>query len=112
VAKILKAAARSKDLPARYGGEELVMVLPETSRQVASAIAETIRLAIAKQPIQCNGAAIAVTISIGVATLEPNSAMTEPGHLLKAADMAVYAAKRAGRNCVKVFSLAPPAAAA
>ena len=78
----------------------------------AAAIAETIRLAVAKQPIQCNGVAVAVTISIGVATLEPGSAMTEPGHLLKAADLAVYAAKRSGRNCVKIFSLAPPAASA
>ena len=101
VAKILKAVARAKDLAARYGGEELAIVLPETPRNIASAIAETIRLAVAKQPIRCNGTAIPVTISIGVATLEPRSAMTEPGHLLKAADLAVYAAKRSGRNCVK-----------
>jgi two-component system, cell cycle response regulator len=111
VAKILKAAARSKDLAARYGGEEMAMILPETPRQVAAAIAETIRLAISKQPVQFNGAAIPVTISIGVATLEPNSAMKDPSHLLKAADLAVYAAKRSGRNCVKIFTL-PPAAAA
>ena len=80
VAKILKAAARSKDLTARYGGEEMAMILSETPRQVAAAVAETIRLAVAKQPIQCSGTAIAVTISIGVATLEPGSAddRTEP----------------------------------
>jgi diguanylate cyclase (GGDEF)-like protein len=111
VAKILQAAARAKDLVARYGGEEMAMVLPETPRHVAAAIAETIRLAIAKQPIRCNGVAIPVTISIGVATLEPGSAMTEATHLLKAADMAVYTAKRSGRNCVKICSLAAPAAA-
>jgi two-component system, cell cycle response regulator len=111
VSKILKAAARSKDLAARYGGEEMAMVLPETPRQVAAAIAETIRLAISKQPIACNGTTINITISIGVATFESGSAMTDPTHLLKAADMAVYAAKRSGRNCVKIFTLAPAAAA-
>ena len=109
VAKILKAAARAKDIVARYGGEEMAIVLPETPRHVASAIAETIRLAIAKQPIQAMGNAIAVTISIGVATFEAGGAMTDPKHLLKAADLAVYTAKRSGRNCVKIFSLAAAA---
>jgi len=109
VAKILKAAGRSKDIVARYGGEEMAIVLPETPRHVASAIAETIRLAIAKQPIQAMGNAIAVTISIGVATFEAGGAMTDPKHLLKAADLAVYTAKRSGRNCVKIFSLAAAA---
>ena len=113
VSKILKAATRAKDLAARYGGEEFAIVLPETPREVAAAIAETIRLAVAKQPIQTGSSgAIAVTISIGVATFARGSAMTDPAHLLKAADLAVYAAKSAGRNCVKVFSLAPPSVAA
>ena len=53
-------------------------------------------------------------IGIGVATLDPAGPVKEPAHLLKAADMALYAAKNAGRNCVRVFSghaaLANPAA--
>jgi len=102
--KLLKSAAREKDFPARYGGEELVLILPDTPRSIGSAIAETIRLAVAKQPINCGTQAIPVTISIGVATYEPNCPMTEPAHLLKAADLAVYAAKHSGRNCVKIFS--------
>jgi two-component system, cell cycle response regulator len=107
--KLLKSAARDKDLAARYGGEEMVLLLPETSRAIGAAIAETIRLAVSKQPINCGKQAVPVTVSIGVATLEPNSRMTEPAHLLKAADMAVYAAKNSGRNCVKIFSLAAAA---
>ena len=51
-----------------------------------------------------------ITVSIGIATLDAKSCMTDPSHLLKAADMAVYAAKRSGRNCVKIFAL--PAVAA
>lgn len=111
IGKLLKSAARAKDLAARYGGEELALILPETPRPVGASIAETIRLAIAKKPITCGKQAIPVTISIGVATCEPNTLMKDPSHLLKAADMAVYAAKRSGRNCVKIFSF-PSAAAA
>jgi two-component system, cell cycle response regulator len=109
VGKLLKSAARDTDLAARYGGEELALLLPETARAVGAAIAETIRLAVARKPIPCGNQAVPVTISIGVATLEPKSLMTEPAHLLKAADMAVYAAKKSGRNCVKIFSLAAAA---
>ena len=102
--KLLRSAAREKDLPARYGGEELVLILPDTPRSIGSAIAETIRLAVAKQPIACGNQSVPVTISVGVATYEPNCPITDPSHLLKAADMAVYAAKHSGRNCVRIFS--------
>jgi diguanylate cyclase (GGDEF)-like protein len=105
IGKILKSAARAKDVAARYGGEEMALILPETPRAVGAAIAETIRLAVAKQPIACGTHTVPVTISIGVATFEPKSLMKDPSHLLKAADMAVYAAKHSGRNCVKIFSL-------
>jgi len=108
--KLLRSAARAKDLAARYGGEEMALILPETPRPVGAAIAETIRQAIAKQPILCGKQIVAVTVSIGIATLETNSRMTDSGHLLKAADMAVYAAKHSGRNCVKIFALAAAAA--
>jgi diguanylate cyclase (GGDEF)-like protein len=107
--KLLKSAARDKDLAARYGGEEMALLLPETPRAIGASIAETIRLAVSRQPISIGKQAIPVTVSIGVATVEPNSKMTDPAHLIKAADMAVYAAKHSGRNCVKIFSLAAAA---
>jgi PleD family two-component response regulator len=52
-----------------------------------------------------------VSASIGVATLEPGGPLKSAPHLIKAADMAVYAAKHGGRNCVRVFALKVPAAA-
>jgi diguanylate cyclase (GGDEF)-like protein len=106
IGKFLRTAARSHDLAARYGGEEMVLVLPQTTKQTASAIAESLRRAVAARPITCDSISVPVTLSIGVATFEPPaSPLKQPAHLVKAADMAVYAAKNAGRDCVKVFSL-------
>jgi diguanylate cyclase (GGDEF)-like protein len=96
-------------LAVRYGGEEFVLVLPETPRATGTAIADTIRRAVAAQPVVCGEHKIAITVSIGVATLESGSPLSHPAHLVKAADMATYAAKHAGRNCVKIFSVKPAA---
>jgi diguanylate cyclase (GGDEF)-like protein len=105
IAKLLKSAVRAQDLAARYGGEEMILVLPGTGKGTATAIAESIRRAIAIKPFVVGATSVNVTTSIGVATVEPGSPFTEPGHLVKAADLAVYAAKHGGRNCVKVFAI-------
>lgn len=107
--KLLKGAARAQDLAARYGGEEMALILPGTTRATGAVIAETVRRAVAAKPIDCEKVQLKITVSIGVASLEPDSPFREPAHLLKAADMSVYAAKHGGRNCVKVFSLKPAA---
>ena len=111
LARILKSAARAQDLAARYGGEELVLVLPSTPRVTAAAVAESIRRAIAAKPVATDAAAIPVTASIGVACFEAGLPFTQPAHLIKAADLSLYAAKHAGRNNVKVFTLKASAAA-
>ncbi len=106
---LLGKAARPHDLAARYGGEELAIVMPNTSRAAAAQTAEVIRKAIAARPLKCGAVQLPVTASIGVATLEPGGALKIAAHLIKAADMAVYAAKHQGRNCVRVFALKPAA---
>jgi diguanylate cyclase (GGDEF)-like protein len=111
VAGIVKSAARMQDLAARYGGEEMILVLPSTPKATAAIIADTIRRSIMAKKIFTDEATVNVTVSIGVATAEPGGPLTSPAHLLKAADMAVYAAKHGGRNCVKVFALPKTAAA-
>ena len=114
VAKLLRGATRPQDLAARYGGEEMVLILPGTPRPVAAAIAESIRRAIAARPIRYEKLEIPVTASLGLATYEPGGLFRAPAHLLKAADLAVYNAKHSGRNCVRIFSIKPashPAAA-
>lgn len=110
VGRLLRTAVRQQDLAARYGGEELALVLPDTPRATASTIAETICRAIAAKPVVCTEATIPITASIGVATYEPGGPLTSLQHLIKAADMAVYAAKHAGRNCVRVFTFRAKAA--
>jgi len=107
--KLVKTAARTQDLSARYGGEEMALILPGTNRATAAAIAESIRRAIAAKPISAGSTPIPVTASIGVAAFEPGMPFQEFSQIIKAADLALYAAKHGGRNCVKVFSLPKPA---
>ncbi|MES9826135.1 MAG: diguanylate cyclase [Candidatus Thiodiazotropha endolucinida] len=91
---------RKTDYAARYGGEEFVIVLSETPLDQAKDLAERLRQQVADHPIRLGiKDEISLTISIGVATY-PDHADSWNG-LIKAADMAMYAAKKAGRNQVK-----------
>jgi len=98
VARVLRDSSREIDSPARYGGEELAVVLPGTDLDGAYQLAERVRQGIASLDIAPSGGRdrIAVTASFGVASL-PTSA-EEPGALLAAADAALYEAKRGGKN--------------
>ncbi len=107
VARLLKTAARMEDLAARYGGEEMVLLMPGTTKATAATIAETIRRAIAAKPVVSETATIPVTASIGVATFEPGCPLNQAAQLIKAADLALYNAKHTGRNCVRIFTLKP-----
>jgi diguanylate cyclase (GGDEF)-like protein len=110
--RILKAVARKAHLPCRYGGEEVALLLPNTDRATATTIAETIRRALAEKPVLSGNQKIPATTSVGVATWEAGSPLTQVAQLIKAADLALYNAKQSGRNCVKVFSLKRPTAGA
>ncbi len=109
-ASILKKAFSDKGLVARYGGEEFSVVLPSTDRVSAAKLAEEIRKTIESATVESeDGQSLHITASIGVATFE-GSIYENPDQLIKAADQAVYAAKKAGRNCVRVFAPRPKAA--
>jgi diguanylate cyclase (GGDEF)-like protein len=97
VAGLLKRHVRGSDIACRYGGEEFVLVLPRTTLESALRRSEEIRSAIEGEPDRLRG----VTASIGVA-LCPAHAMDAEA-LVRAADRALYEAKRAGRNQVRVF---------
>jgi two-component system cell cycle response regulator len=96
----IKKNTRSLDLAFRTGGEEFVIVLPATDRAVALKVAERLRRSVSARPFNAgeNAGRLVVTISVGVASLEsPTDTLEE---LLKRADLALYRAKREGRNRV------------
>jgi two-component system, cell cycle response regulator len=96
----IRKSIRNIDLACRYGGEEFVLVMPETDMAVAAMVAERLRRRIATEPfvIQQGARSLEVTISIGIAAL---TAPTDTaGAILKRADEALYRAKRDGRNRV------------
>jgi diguanylate cyclase (GGDEF)-like protein len=98
VARVLRETSREIDEPARYGGEELAVVLPGTDLEGAYNLAERVRAGIEELvlPLLDGDGALRVTASFGVATL-PGSADDMRG-LVAAADEALYRAKRAGKN--------------
>lgn len=95
---IAASVRRPHDLVARYGGEEFVVILPVTDLEGARRVAEHIRAAVenAEQPHEGNADGV-VTVSIGIATTTPDLHHTA-ATLIEAADQALYAAKRNGRN--------------
>ena len=96
----IKRSIRGIDLACRYGGEEFVVVMPETDMAVAAMVAERLRRRIAAEPFAIHEGArsIPVTISIGIAALR--GADDNAAGVLKRADQALYRAKRDGRNRV------------
>lgn len=100
VAEVLRRQLRREDLPARWGGEEFLLVLPATPAERAVPLAERLRTAIASEVLLPDGRA--VTASFGVAQLGPGETWDA---LLRRADRALYDAKEAGRDRL---ALAPP----
>ncbi|MBB1520732.1 sensor domain-containing diguanylate cyclase [Aquipseudomonas guryensis] len=103
VAALIKSFAKRKaDVVCRYGGEEFMVILPDTTVEGALAVAEGIRQALAELDIALPGGAIRITASIGLASVIPDSAARDKlVALVGAADEALYQAKEAGRNQVR-----------
>ncbi|MFI5239823.1 MAG: diguanylate cyclase [Gemmatimonadales bacterium] len=98
VSLVLQQEIRNVDLCARYGGEEMALLLPQTDLAGGCQLAERLRIAVGDRPFVIGGREIRVTISLGVATY-PEGAR-DRDELFSAADRALYGAKRAGRNQV------------
>ncbi len=101
---VIQEHMRPSDIFGRYGGEEFVLGLPDCDAENARECAERLRAAMAISSLSADsgGTAINLTISVGIATLD--DATTDIDAFIDNADQAVYAAKRAGRNCVRSFS--------
>ena len=99
VATVLRSSLRESDFVGRYGGEEFLLLLPDTGRDQAVVVAEKVRVAVAS--LGLSEISQPVTASLGVATVPDDAADADT--LIRAADRALYAAKGNGRNRVELF---------
>lgn len=103
VARLVVESLRDVDLAARYGGEELCVLLPETPRPGAVHVAERIRKSIEEnRSVGPEGEQLQVTISIGVCVFDDGN-MMDPEDMVKFADVAMYQSKENGRNRVTLY---------
>lgn len=97
LADTIKGALRESDLLGRLGGEEFGAMLPEIGKDLAAGVADRIREKVASTPLESDQGTLNLTISIGVAAVDPHSGVED---LLRRADQALYQAKESGRNRV------------
>ena len=100
VGKRMKEVLRGSDLKCRYGGEEFLVLLPETPLHGARRVAETLRREIAERPVPWAGEGLTVTASFGLAQTMPGEVNVQA--VISRADQALYRAKDDGRNCVRI----------
>jgi diguanylate cyclase (GGDEF)-like protein len=98
LASAIQAELRATDVPARYGGDEFIVLLPETPAKGALDVAERIRAAIARMPLATEGTSVVASVSVGVACFPEDGRTLDT--LAARADRALYEAKQRGRNCV------------
>ncbi len=107
IAQRIESQVRASDVAARYGGEEFIVLLPGTDESAALLLSERIRSAVSAAPIDLpGGETLTMTVSIGIASATPppeaDDLKTVGDSLIARADVALYAAKAAGRDCVIV----------
>lgn len=101
---LMSALPRQSDCLARYGGEEFAIILPNTNLDGARIVGELVRRCVERLEVNLQNHTIQLTASVGIATLVPNNQFTEE-YLISNADSALYMAKNAGRNQVRIFSV-------
>ena len=105
-ANALRAAARDSDVAARWGGEEFALILPGTGAEGGLRLAERVRELVESRLVQAaDGSNVGITGSFGVASFPESE---ELGELIAAADSALYAAKREGKNRVVISAESKP----
>lgn len=103
VANVLIQSARPQDTPARYGGEEFCIVMPGADKEKALEMGEKIRSTIEQMVVMHEGKEMKVTISVGVALVDPDQDLKTNKTMIERADRALYACKDGGRNQVQLF---------
>lgn len=103
IAEVLKVSIRAHDTAARFGGEEFVVLLPETDCREAAIISERIRATVERRLFTFDGRGVQVTLSVGSTTASSWDSEMDIEVILKRADVALYAAKKNGRNRVERY---------
>jgi diguanylate cyclase (GGDEF)-like protein len=96
----MRAVLRGSDFKCRYGGEEFLVLLPETPLEGAKRVADTLRHDLSEMAIQWKGETLTITASFGVTTAMPSEIDIKA--LIGRADVALYRAKDHGRDCVRL----------
>ena len=102
ISVILRKNVRNYDEICRYGGDELLVILPNCNTDQTEIIAERLRNSVLKNKIKCDGVSLNITLSLGGASSEHLTLNSTSEDLIKAGDEALLAAKDKGRNCVVI----------
>ena len=100
VGKVIRAATRSIDCPCRVGGDEFIVILPQTDVEGAAAVAERLRRGVL-EIVKKKGLATTVSVSCGISAYSPT--MEDTSELVEQSDAALYKAKQAGKNQVAIW---------
>jgi diguanylate cyclase len=108
ISKLLSnSISRPNDILSRFGGEEFVIVLPDTTFEGATFVANRLLKSVEAETVIYEDISIKLTVSIGLATLIPKD-NDRPQSIILAADNALYEAKESGRNCLKISTIESP----
>jgi diguanylate cyclase (GGDEF)-like protein/PAS domain S-box-containing protein len=107
VGHAIRHQLRQPDIAARYGGDEFIVLLPETTLEKAARVAERIRHSLSREVLQGDGKTFPISISVGVAELDGSCLVLDD--LIERADRALYWAKAQGKGCVGVWRNGAPA---
>jgi diguanylate cyclase (GGDEF)-like protein len=105
IGAIMKSELRGSDVKCRYGGDEFMVILPDTPVGGARQVSDNLRRAIAERPVMWNDGQITVTASFGITGV--NTADHDPRSAIARADSALYRAKQVGRNAIQVEEQTP-----
>lgn len=105
VGKIIRDNIRTVDFAARYGGDEFLIALSETSVEGAALFAERLRESVAKYVFRNKKTSMQLTASLGLCVVEPAGVLIDARTIVRNADNALYQAKRSGKNCVQIIDV-------